>query len=71
MSRVATPTDNSKIEAINGWIKAEMYSEGWHRRYDTAEDMVKAFVDYYNNARPAYALNYKSPLQFKTEMGFV
>ena len=71
MSRVATPTDNPKIEAINGWIKAEMYSEGWHRRYDTAEDMVKAFVDYYNNERPAYALNYKSPLQFKTEMGFV
>jgi len=28
-------------------------------------------VDYYNNERPAYALNYKSPLQFKTEMGFV
>ena len=48
-----------------------MYSEGWHKRYDTAEDMVKAFVDYYNNERPAYALNYKSPLQFKTEMGFV
>ena len=33
--------------------------------------MVKAFVDYYNNERPAYALNYKSPLQFKIEMGFV
>ena len=71
MSRVATPTDNPKIEAINGWIKAEIYSEGWHRRYDSAEEMVAAFVEYFNTERPAYALNYKSPLQYKTEMGFV
>ena len=27
MSRVATPTDNPKIESINGWVKAEMYSK--------------------------------------------
>ena len=70
MSRVGTPTDNPKIEATNGWIKGEIYSEGWHRRYDTAEEMINAYVDYYNNERPAYALKYKSPVQFRTEMGF-
>ncbi len=70
MSRAATPTDNPKIESINGWIKCEMYSEGWHKRFETAEEMVTAFVDYYNSERLAYALKYKSPLQYRTEMGF-
>jgi len=70
MSRAGIPTDNPIIESINGWIKAEIYSEGWHRRYDTAEEMITAYVDYYNNERPAYALQYKSPVQFRTEMGF-
>ncbi len=65
MSRVATPTDNPKIESINSWVKTEMYSEKWHKRYDTAEQMIDAFVKYYNNQRPAYALNYKTPHQYK------
>ena len=71
MSRAGVPTDNPIIESINGWIKAEIYSEGWHRKYDNVEDMIRAYVDYYNNERPAYALKYKSPVQFRTEMGFV
>lgn len=70
MSRAGTPTDNPIIESINGWIKGEMYSEGWHRRYDTADEMISAYVYYYNNVRPAYALQYKSPIQFKTELGY-
>jgi len=71
MSRVGTPTDNAVIESINGWIKAEIYSEGWHRRFDTADEMIKAFVTYYNNERPAFALQYKTPTQYKTELGFL
>jgi len=70
MSRAGIPTDNPIIESINGWIKAEIYSEGWHRRYETAEEMINAYVKYYNNERPAYSLKYKSPVQFRTEMGF-
>jgi len=27
-------------------------------------------VDYYNNQRPAAALQYKSPVQFKLDQGF-
>lgn len=69
MSRVGTPTDNPIIESINGWIKGEIYSERWHELYDTAEEMIDKYVDYYNNVRPAYSLNYKSPIQFKTELG--
>lgn len=71
MSRSATPTDNPIIEAINGWIKSEIYSEGWHRRYLNANEMINDFVEYFNNYRPAYALNYKSPVQYKIEQGFL
>ena len=70
MSRAGTPTDNPIIESINGWIKDEIYTEGWHKRYDTAEEMIGAYISYYNNERPAYALQYKSPIQFRTELGF-
>lgn len=48
-----------------------MYAEGWHHRYDTPEEMILAFVDYYNNERPAFALQYKTPTQYKTELGFL
>lgn len=71
MSRSATPTDNPIIEAINGWIKSEIYSEGWHKRYLHANEMISDFVEYFNNYRPAYALNYKSPVQFRIEQGFL
>ena len=33
--------------------------------------MIAAYVKYYNNERPAYALQYKSPVQYKTELGFM
>lgn len=70
MSRAGTPTDNPVIESINGWIKEELYSEGWDKRYSSAEEMIDTYVRYYNSERLAYALHYKSPLQYKTEMGF-
>ena len=70
MSRVATPTDNPKIESINAWVKAEMYSEKWYKHYDTAQQMIDAFVEYYNNQIPAHALSYKTPHQYKSDMGF-
>ncbi|MFV3011676.1 IS3 family transposase [Clostridium botulinum] len=38
------------------------------------EDDIFQFIDkyvyYYNNDRPAYALDYKSPVQYRTERGF-
>ena len=71
MSRVATPTDNCVIEAINGWVKAEMYAEGWHRMFDSPEEMIDTFVYYYNHYRPAYSLQYKTPVQYRTDLGFL
>ena len=71
MSRAGIPTDNPVIESVNGWIKAELYSERWHKRYLTAKEMIAAYVNYFNNERPAYALQYKSPVQFRIEQGFL
>ena len=39
--------------------------------FDRERRERKEYVKYYNNERPAYALQYKSPIQYKTEMGFV
>ena len=31
---------------------------------------IDMYVKYYNNERPSYSLKYKTPSQFKTDMGF-
>ena len=70
MSKVGTPTDNAIIEALNGWIKEELYLDFG---LETAQDVPKLldeYVYYFNNRRPAAALGYKSPVQYKTELGF-
>lgn len=70
MSRKATPTDNPIIESINGWIKDEIYNDFDIDSYDSFDDFVKHYIYYYNYERPAYALNYKTPIQYKTDLGF-
>ena len=70
MSKGGTPTDNAIIEALNGWIKEELYLDFG---LETAEDVPKLldeYVYYFNYRRPAAALGYKSPVQYKTELGF-
>ena len=70
MSKAGTPTDNAIIEALNGWIKAELRLDFG---LETAEDVPKLldeYVHYFNHRRPAAALGYKSPVQYKTELGF-
>ncbi len=70
MSRVGTPTDNPIIESVNGWIKEEMRVDFRYWLEDDIFKFVEKYVHYYNNERPAYALNYKSPVQYRTEQGF-
>jgi len=70
MSRKATPTDNPIIESINGWIKEEMEEDFNIKNTPDLEKTIKAYVNYYNNERLAYSLNYKSPVQYRTELGF-
>jgi transposase InsO family protein len=70
MSRAGTPTDNPKIESINGWIKEEMITDFKYYKEDNLFDFIDKFIFYYNKERPAYALKYKTPIQYKTELGF-
>jgi putative transposase len=70
MSRAGTPTDNPKMESINGWIKAEIDCDWDINSYNTFGSFIDKYIYYYNNKRPACALNYKTPVQYRIEQGF-
>ena len=70
MSRVGTPTDNPIIEALNGWIKEELYLDFSLASAENVPLLLEEYVYYFNNRRLAAALGYKSPVQYKTELGF-
>lgn len=70
MSRAGTPTDNPIIESINGWIKAEVDCDYSINEWDTLDDFLTYYIQFFNFERPAYKLNYKTPAQFTTKQGF-
>ena len=65
-----TQTDNAIIEAINGWIKEELFLDFGLATAKDVPKLLDEYVHYYNYERPAAALGYKSPVQYKTELGF-
>lgn len=71
MSRGGTPTDNPIIEALNGWMKEELYLDFDLAHAEDVPALLKVYVQYFNNNRPAAALGYKSPVQYRTERGFL
>lgn len=71
MSRGGTPTDNPIIEALNGWMKEELYLDFGLNEAENLPDLLNKYVYFFNNQRPAAALGYKSPVQYKTELGFL
>lgn len=71
MSRAGTPTDNPVMEALNGWMKDELILDFGLKDSDSIADLLDNYVYYFNNDRPAYALGYKSPIQYKTEQGYL
>lgn len=70
MSRIGTPTDNPIIESKNGWLKKEMYIDFKQDDYETAEDYINAIIYDHNYLRPNYALKYKTPIEYRTQLGF-
>lgn len=70
MSRVGTPTDNPKIEALNGWIKDDLYIDYELYNSKTIEKKVNQYIQYFNKERLASSLQYKTPIQAKLESGF-
>lgn len=70
MSRAGTPTDNPVIESKNGWIKKEMYIDFDINNYTTVQEFIDDVVRDNNNYRPSYALQYKNPIEYRTQLGF-
>ena len=70
MSRAGTPTDNPVNESLNGWIKEELFIDFDLKNCKDIPKLIEEYIYYYNNERPSYALNYKTPIQFKIESGF-
>lgn len=65
MSRAGTPTDNGAMESINGWIKAELFMD-FHVTGDRpVEAEIDEYITFFNEQRPAYALNYLTPKQYR------
>ena len=46
------------------------YGIGVLRILEDIPNLIKLYIDYYNYERPSYALNYKTPIQYKIESGF-
>ena len=70
MSRAGTPTDNPIIESLNGWMKAELMLDFQINKASDISATLDLYVHYFNYERFASALDYKTPIQFKAELGF-
>ena len=51
-------------------MKEELYIDFNLKESKNIEKTLNEYVHYYNTERMAYALDYKSPIQYKTEQGF-
>jgi putative transposase len=65
MSRAGTPTDNAAMESINGWIKAELFMDFHISGKRPVKEEIKEYIHFFNEQRPAYSLNYLTPVQFR------
>ncbi len=65
MSRAGTPTDNAAMESINGWIKAEMFTDLHVTGELPIEKEIEEYIVFFNEQRPAYSLNYLTPKEFR------
>lgn len=70
MSRAGTPTDNPIIESKNGWLKAEIVVDFNENDFKCVEDFIEHIIYDNNYLRPSYKLKYKTPIQYRTELGF-
>ena len=68
MSRAGTPTDNPVNELLNCRIKEELFIDLEHSK--DVPNLIKLYINYYNNEKSCYSLNYKTPIQYKIESGF-
>ena len=65
MSRAGTPTDNAAMESINGWIKAELFTDLHITGEQSVEKEIDEYITFFNEQRSAYSLNYLTPREYK------
>ena len=65
MSRAGTPTDNAAMEAINGWIKAELFTDLHVTGEKSVKEEIDDYIVFFNEQRPAYSLGYLTPKQYR------
>ncbi|MDY0277930.1 MAG: integrase core domain-containing protein, partial [Acholeplasma sp.] len=70
MSRAATPTDNAVIESLNGWIKAELKHNLKMHEFTDVKTAIELYINHFNNNRPAWKLDYLTPVEYRTINGF-
>ena len=60
--------DNPVNEALNGWIKEELYAEFHLERYWHRQEFINTierYVKYYNTQRPCFAIGYDTPENYR------
>ena len=65
MSKPGTPIENGAMEAINGWIKEELFLDFKLNSCNDISNQIENYINYFNNSRPQAALNYLTPAQYK------
>ena len=53
------------MEAINGWIKAELFMDFHISGEQEIEKEIVDYISLFNEKRPAYSFNYLTPKQFR------
>lgn len=66
MSKPGKPTENGAMEAINGWIKEELFIDFNISSSNDVFQEINDYIHYFNFERPQAALNYLTPIQFKS-----
>lgn len=66
MSKPGTPTENGAMEAINGWIKEELFIDFNINSSNDIFQEIDNYIYYFNYERPQFALKYLTPYQYKS-----
>ena len=53
------------MEAINGWIKAELFMDFHVTGEKPVNQEIDEYIQFFNEQRPAYSLGYLTPKQYK------
>lgn len=67
MSKPGTPTENGAMEAINGWIKEELFIDFNINSSSDIFSEIEKYIHYFNYERPQSSLKYLTPMQFKKD----